>query len=93
MPRRDDHINQSRHNADFYATIDKTRFRDWAITALFYIGLHLIDAVLAEKRNVHPSKHSARSDEVANTPELRPVYSDYEFLKNASFYSSVCERS
>ncbi|MGH7331871.1 MAG: hypothetical protein ACREKS_03810 [Candidatus Rokuibacteriota bacterium] len=84
MPLRDDHLGQARHNAQFYATIDKATFRDWAITVLFYTGLHYIDAVLAGN-NIHPSKHNMRDKPVTTVKELRPIAIDYFALKNRSF--------
>lgn len=85
MPARDDHIEQARHNARFYATINKSAFKDWAVTVLFYTGLHYIDAFLAQKRNIHPSQHKARDNAVAMVAELKPIYGNYSALKNASF--------
>jgi hypothetical protein len=85
VPSRDAHIAQARHNVRFYATIDKLLYKDWAATVLFYIGLHYIDAVLAEKGNVHPDIHKTRDNAVARLAELRPIYSNYSALKNASF--------
>lgn len=85
MPPRDAHLTQARHNVRFYATIDKVAYKDWAATVLFYIGLHYIDAVLAEKGNIHPDIHKTRDNAVARVAELRPIYNNYSALKNASF--------
>lgn len=85
MPARDDHLDQARHNARFYATVDKSAFKDWAITVLFYIGLHYIDAFLAQKRNLHPPIHKTRDNLVATVAELRPIAINYFALKNGSF--------
>ena len=87
MPSRDEHITQARHNAAFYAAIDRVGFPDWAVTVLFYTALHYVDALLAEKGNIDPTKHTLRSDVVSRLAELKPVYGDYEFLKNASYNS------
>lgn len=85
MPARDDHLNQARHNAHFYTTVDKSAFKDWAITVLFYTGLHYIDAFLAQRANLHPPIHKARDNMVTTVAELRPIASDYFALKNGSF--------
>lgn len=85
MPARDDHLKQARHNETFYATVDKLAFKDWAITVLFYTGLHYIDAFLAQRRNIHPTIHKTRDNLVATVVELKPIFNDYSFLKNASF--------
>ncbi len=93
MPARDDHIWQARHNASFYATLDKGAFKDWAATVLFYTGLHYIDAFLAERRNIHPSTHKFRDNTVAMIAELRPIYRDYSALKDASFNARYIPRT
>jgi hypothetical protein len=85
MPARDDHLEQARHNVQFYASIDRTVFKDWAVTVLFYTGLHYIDAFLAEKRSIHPPKHKQRDTLVSTVTELRPILADYFALKNGSF--------
>jgi hypothetical protein len=85
VPARDDHVNQARHNARFYAALDKSSFRDWAATVLFYTSVHYIDAFLAQKANIHPTVHKTRDNAVALVSELKPIYIDYNVLKNASF--------
>ena len=85
MPGRDDHLEQARHNTRFLAAFDKSMFKDWTATVLFYICLHYIDAFLAQKRNIHPSIHKTRDNAVATVSELKPIYGNYSALKNASF--------
>lgn len=88
MPSRSDHLWQARHNADFYAGIDKTAFPDWGITVLFYTALHYIDTLLSEVNppgGIHPDKHKVRDNAVALVAQLKPIYINYSFLKNQSF--------
>jgi len=85
MPARDDHLDQARHNEQFYAVVDKSAFKDWAITVLFYTGLHYIDAFLAQRANLHPPVHKIRDNMVTRVAELRPIAPDYFALKNGSF--------
>ena len=84
MPTRDEHLGQARHNAEFYTTINRSRYKDWAATVLFYTGLHFIDAVLAIK-NIHPGAHPTRDNAVNSVSELKPIFGHYAALKNASF--------
>jgi hypothetical protein len=84
VPARDDHLAQARHNSRFYSAIDRAEFRDWAVTILFYVGLHYVDALLADK-GIHPSQHKLRDNAINRVAELRPVYAHYSALKNASF--------
>lgn len=85
MPARDDHISQARHNVRFYATIDKRAFKDWAVTVLFYVGVHYIEAFLAQRRNIHSAKHKERDNMVSTVSELKPIVANYFALKNGSF--------
>lgn len=84
MPTRDEHLAQARHNADFYSTVDKAGYKDWAATVLFYTALHYVDALLATK-GMHPPKHKTRDVAVSSVFELRPIFSHYSALKNASY--------
>lgn len=84
MPPAASHLEQARHNANFYATIDKAVCADWAITVLFYTALHYVDALLAQQ-GVHPTSHAGRNRALERIAELRPIYADYESLKNASY--------
>jgi len=48
------HIEQARHNQDFYDCIHErfdSKFFDWKITTLFYIAIHYLKA-LAANRNI-----------------------------------------
>jgi hypothetical protein len=85
LPARDDHLQQARHNTAFLDSIDKRKYRDWAVTVTFYVGLHYIDAFLAHSANVHPPKHKQRDNLVASVKELRPIFADYSALKSGSF--------
>jgi len=85
VPSRDEHLDQARHNSTFYAAIDKSTYKDWAATILFYTGLHYLDAVLADRENKHPLNHPTRDRAVFDSAELKPVYGHYSALKNASY--------
>jgi len=83
MPSIDQHLEQAKHNEHFFGGIDREAFADWAMTALFYSGLHWIDALLASK-NIHPADHLRRDNLVWKTIELRPIAKDYMSLKGKS---------
>lgn len=87
MPTRDEHVSQARHNARFYATIDQGQFKDWAVTVLFYVALHYVDALLAQIANIHPPIHGVRDNWMSKVAELKPIYSHYRALKTASHNS------
>lgn len=86
MPTAAAHIAQARRNREFYDTIDKDRFPDWAAIALFYTALHCIDALLGSRNPpIHPSDHGSRDNAVSSSPELSSIYDEYRKLKNDSY--------
>lgn len=83
MPDKDDHLAQARHNTEFYRSIDSQDYSDWAATALFYAGLHYIDAFLATD-DINPGSHDTRDKFVSRLQELRHISNRYFALKNSS---------
>lgn len=83
MPSKEEHLAQAHHNEQFYGSFDRRTYKDWAVTVLFYVGLHYIDAFLATK-NIHPWQHDVREGCVKKLQELRTLYHDYRFMKNHS---------
>jgi len=83
MPSIDQHLDQVAHNEAFLASIDRNANSDWALTVLFYTGLHEIDALLASK-NIHPGGHPVRDQAVAGNVELLPIAKYYFRLKSRS---------
>lgn len=88
MPLRDEHISQAQGNEEFYKgiTTDRglSRFTDWAVTSLFYISVHYVDAYLDQSLKAHPKAHDKRQFWVDNTPQLKPIASKYRQLHNRS---------
>lgn len=83
MPSKDDHLIQARHNTQFYESVMRPTYNDWAATVLFYIGLHYIDAFLAIHGH-HPGSHDVRDKFIRQLQELRGIANDYYRLKNGS---------
>lgn len=83
MPAKDDHVDQAKHNFDFFQSLDKETYSDWAVTVLFYTALHYIDAFLATQ-SIHPGSHDIRDKYVNRVSQLKPLYPSYSFLKNHS---------
>ncbi len=85
MPTRGDHLNQAAHNQSFYASFHKARYPDWAVTVLFYTGLHYVDAFLASLESPqHPGSHPARRKCFVSVPQLAPIWDNYRTLEDAS---------
>ena len=97
MPERKYHLAKAEYNLTVSTHLRDTEYIDWAVTALFYSALHLIDAFLDGEESLpkderHPRKHSANADQgnggrgrnqlVAAT--LKPINKDYRSLREAS---------
>ena len=82
MPDKSSHIEKARHNIRFYTSFDfqKTPFRDWVVSGIFYSALHVIDAYLVTKGD-HSFSHITRDSWIKNRRELDPVWFDYRDLK------------
>jgi hypothetical protein len=83
MPSTKDHIKQAKHNEHFFSSLDleKTAFKDWVVTGVFYAALHWIDAYLTV-RNTQPKAHFQRDDWAKKDRKLDPIWPDYRDLKN-----------
>lgn len=68
MPERKYHLAKAKYNLEVSTHLQEaTPYTDWAVTALFYSALHLVDAFLdgeddLPKDERHPRKHSANSN-------------------------------
>ena len=60
MASFNEHINQSKHNFLFFEKVinmDKTNYLDWCVTICFYVSVHLINAHIAQRANLHYKSH------------------------------------
>ena len=86
MPDKTEHLNQARHNHDFWTSYDPstTPYVDWVVTGLFYESVHLIEAYLSvygEHSGGHPDRlRSIRR----HRNEIGSIRQDYELLKTES---------
>jgi len=83
MSSKEDHLWQADHNESLYSQLFATEFLDWAVTGIFYSGLHYVDAYLATK-DIHPSTHAVRTPLVESESNLRRIYAQYRRLKDKS---------
>lgn len=87
MPSRKDHIDQARHNEQFFSCFDinTTPFLDWVVSGIFYSALHYVDSYLSTKGK-HPITHGARTPLIhAAKPDLgRSFFHNYMSLKDDS---------
>ena len=51
-----EHLQQARHNQEFFDALDVNRFPDWAATALFYKAVHLSQLLFRSKSHQRRNK-------------------------------------
>jgi hypothetical protein len=77
------HLEQARRNYRLYQQLKAGGdLLEWAMVALFYTALHLIQACLIDMANHawdYPHNHQQRSNFVLK--KLQPLLRDYEFLQ------------
>ena len=83
MATRDEHLAQAAHNELVAEALVAASHYDWAVTALFYAALHLIQAWLSQSQNP-PGNHAARERVMSNSAELRGVLDSYNALRARS---------
>jgi hypothetical protein len=80
------HLAQARHNFRLYQKLgDEGEFLDWAVTALFYTALHLIQACLLDSAADafdYPRSHEQRDAFIRR--KLGEIWLPYSFLQNQS---------
>lgn len=57
MAERGEHVAQARSNRVFETTIDAVQYPDWAITVMYYQGVHLVRAWLCGRGEVQLNDH------------------------------------
>jgi hypothetical protein len=86
MATQQEHVAKADNNAAFAKALDlKSQAGiDWALTALFYSGVHYVDAYL-EKIGAQPHTHDThgkREQHVVMDGKLKRVRNEYFDLKN-----------
>ena len=90
MPALQQHLAQAVRNEEFSDAIGglQIRFTQWEITALFYSGLHYVDAFLATQEQ-HPSNHQERRRLVGQHTTLRAEYENLYDLSIKARYATT----
>ena len=83
MPNERPHLEQASRNEEVAGSLADAGYFDWAVTALAYAGLHLIDAYLA-RSGVHPRTHEERYEIAARVRDVRPVSQHLFLLQRSS---------
>lgn|GEM_PF-364011 len=87
-----EHLRQSKRNLIFLSKIngDISDCLDWQVTTCFYSGLHLLNAYLAEKQNLHYNRHSDVESALNPKSQFSTVklgdadFQNYQRLRNLS---------
>lgn len=83
MPTEEQHLLQFERNREVAQRLSGTADYDWAVVALFYAALHLIQAHLI--RTSGPVRtHSERNRRMLNNDDLKPAYDAYRTLRDHS---------
>jgi hypothetical protein len=83
VARKDEHIKQARHNEKLAATLAKSTYLDWAVTAYFYSALHYVQAFLAVHA-VACDNHADRLAAMERIPQARKIVPEYQQLVSLS---------
>jgi hypothetical protein len=86
------HLAQVKSNLDFLKKINThcNEYIDWQVTTCFYVGVHVINAFLANEANVHFGSHERVKDAISpNSPITatrldESTYLAYVKLRNLS---------
>lgn len=85
MESKQSHLEKYYHNKDFLnnGIKDRDKYPDWEITVIFYCGIHIVEAMLAEK-NIHVSNHQNRRDAMENIDNIDDFIGEYTHLYQLS---------
>ena len=78
-----EHLAQSERNAAVAQQLAESADYDWAVTALFYASLHLVQAYLL-RRGIRVQTHGQRIRQMMSLAELEPIVDSYRVLQTHS---------
>ncbi len=86
MNSADEHIERAERNEGFAGALNRTNAieADWAVTALFYAGLHYIDAYFLSHGVKRLRFQFEREGKSRETGDLLGIWPDYRRLKDMS---------
>jgi hypothetical protein len=91
MPGAPFHDRQAQRNEEFFYSIDRAEFPDWATTALFHAAVHLYRAYAADVYgHTEHEDHGETAAEMEADPlmptHVRSAYNDLKYLSWAARY-------
>jgi uncharacterized protein (UPF0332 family) len=83
MPTEEQHLAQYERNVLISQHLAEASDYDWAVTALFYAALHLVQAWFVT-RNFSVGNHRRRDNEMLASTYLQPILDEYRALRTHS---------
>lgn len=86
MPDEGQHLRKAEANEQFVALLDldKEPSAEWAITALFYSAVHLVEARFAATFGLHCTTHEQRKKNMSRDRKTKSCFPDYAHLETLS---------
>jgi len=86
VPNTSEHLDRARQNVRFAESFDLATapYLDWVITAYFYAALHLVEALLYARENLHSDNHAERREFIRDKGYLTAIQQPYRDLKEFS---------
>ncbi len=86
MATDEQHLQQFERNTAVAQKLSESADYEWAVIALFYAGLHLVQAYLV-RGGIDAKNHSQRNREIMRNEEMRAVHESYRALRDDSEYA------
>jgi hypothetical protein len=83
MASAEEHRDQAERNEDVAQLLVDSGFFDWAMTAMFYSALNLVQAYFVE-HGISATSHGQRLLRILGTPDLVAIIDHYKLLKTRS---------
>jgi hypothetical protein len=77
-----EHIQQVKRNIDFLSSININcnQYWDWEVTVSFYASVHLVNAILAKKMNLHYRSHEQIQNAISPFNSISLGFSEEAYL-------------
>jgi hypothetical protein len=89
LPGFEGHLNKYKHNKAFVVKGISSKgedFGDWSVTGYFYAAVHIIEALLAQKMDMHSRNHGERKQYMRENLKIfnEDCYTSYIELQSLS---------
>lgn len=86
MPDERQHLKKAERNETFAESLDLSipPNAEWAITALFYAAVHLVEAYMAKVLSAHSADHKQRKQFMSCDRTMKNCFPEYRHLETLS---------